>query len=186
MTNTLGTKTSLGGPFFENLNVVCFSFLFFRLDNSVFGKFESITLSSNLKGTLNATRPTPSPSPSPEPTISPYPASPVHSPAPSPDTVIISHQHHPRYLHILVRVHTAVLEFLQAPHQLLILTLLFLLLMHLMVPLTRLLRVPHLNCPPMCYLHLWCPMLPVQETREVHKTWFLHHLPHPCHVRYKQ
>ncbi|CAB4315405.1 unnamed protein product [Prunus armeniaca] len=85
-------------------------------------------------GTLNATPPTPSPAPSPEPTISPYPASPVHSPAPSPDTVIISHQHQPRYLHILVHVHTAVLEFLQAPHQLLILTLLFLQLMHLMVP----------------------------------------------------
>ncbi|CAB4267761.1 unnamed protein product [Prunus armeniaca] len=93
--------------------------------------------------------PTPPPALSPEPTISPYPASPVHSPARHHLKVIISPQHHPRYLHILVHVHTAVLEFLQAPHQLLILTLLFLLVMHLMVPLTRLLRVlirvPHLN-----------------------------------------
>ncbi|CAL2254146.1 unnamed protein product [Prunus armeniaca] len=55
----------------------------------------AISLSSYLKGTLNATPLTPSPAPSPEPTISPYPASPVHSPAPSSDTVIISHQHHP-------------------------------------------------------------------------------------------
>ncbi|BBG96123.1 hypothetical protein Prudu_004838, partial [Prunus dulcis] len=63
-----------------------------------------------------------------------YPASPVHSPAPSPDS-----NHLPpapsKYPHILVHVHTTVLEFLQAPHQLLILTLLFLLLMHLMFPL---------------------------------------------------
>ncbi|CAL8998055.1 unnamed protein product [Prunus brigantina] len=56
------------------------------LDNSVFGKVKSISLSSYLKVTLTATPPTPSPAPSPEPTISPYPASPVHSPAPSPDS----------------------------------------------------------------------------------------------------
>ncbi|RXH92351.1 hypothetical protein DVH24_033247 [Malus domestica] len=55
------------------------------LDNSVFGKVKSISLSSYLKGTLSATPPTVSPAPAPEPSISPYLASPVYAPAPSPD-----------------------------------------------------------------------------------------------------
>ncbi|KAM2274903.1 hypothetical protein ACFX1S_044649 [Malus domestica] len=55
------------------------------LDNSVFGKVKSISLSSYLKGTLSATPPTVSPAPTPEPSISPYLASPVYAPAPSPD-----------------------------------------------------------------------------------------------------
>ncbi|KAM1135387.1 hypothetical protein ACFX13_045205 [Malus domestica] len=55
------------------------------LDNSVFGKIKSISLSSYLKGTLSATPPTVSPAPTPEPSISPYLASPVYAPAPSPD-----------------------------------------------------------------------------------------------------
>ncbi|CAN6720191.1 unnamed protein product [Malus baccata var. baccata] len=74
------------------------------LNNTVFGKVKSISLSSYPKGAPVATSPTPSPAPSPEPTpspapfpeptpspapspessISPYPASPVHSPEPSP------------------------------------------------------------------------------------------------------
>ncbi|XP_041014755.1 uncharacterized protein LOC121257676 isoform X2 [Juglans microcarpa x Juglans regia] len=62
------------------------------LDNTVFGKVKSISLSSYLKGTINATPPSPSPSPfpSPEPSnypsISPYPAlSPLTSPMSSPN-----------------------------------------------------------------------------------------------------
>ncbi|XP_068307173.1 uncharacterized protein [Pyrus communis] len=55
------------------------------LDNSVFGKVKSISLSSCLKDTLSANPPTASPAPSPEPSISPYLASPVYTPAPSPD-----------------------------------------------------------------------------------------------------
>ncbi|XP_022762878.1 leucine-rich repeat extensin-like protein 2 isoform X2 [Durio zibethinus] len=55
------------------------------LNNSVFGKVKSISLSSYLKGTLHAAPPTPSPAPSPGPSISPYPTfSPTHSPASSP------------------------------------------------------------------------------------------------------
>ncbi|GKV24246.1 hypothetical protein SLEP1_g33879 [Rubroshorea leprosula] len=55
------------------------------LDNSVFGKVNSIILSSYRKDTLHGNAPTPSPAPSPSPLISPSPAS---SPAPSP------HGHH--------------------------------------------------------------------------------------------
>ncbi|XWS55225.1 hypothetical protein CRYUN_Cryun10bG0156700 [Craigia yunnanensis] len=55
------------------------------LNNAVFGKVKSISLSSYLKGTLHATPPTPSPSPSPGPSILPHPTfSPTHSPASSP------------------------------------------------------------------------------------------------------
>ncbi|KAL5562797.1 hypothetical protein UlMin_032544 [Ulmus minor] len=57
------------------------------LDNSVFGKVKSISLSSYLEGTLSSIPPSPSPVPSPspewsdiEPSFSPY-----NSPAPSPD-----------------------------------------------------------------------------------------------------
>ncbi|XWS40325.1 hypothetical protein CRYUN_Cryun18bG0131000 [Craigia yunnanensis] len=49
------------------------------LNNSVFGKVKSISLSSYLKGTLHATPLSPSPAPSPGPSISPS-----HSPASSP------------------------------------------------------------------------------------------------------
>ncbi|KAH7518186.1 hypothetical protein FEM48_Zijuj09G0144900 [Ziziphus jujuba var. spinosa] len=59
------------------------------LDNSVFGKVKSISLSSYLKGTLSASPPSPSPAPSPEltgPSISPYSAPSTYPPAPSPDT----------------------------------------------------------------------------------------------------
>ncbi|CAB4284817.1 unnamed protein product [Prunus armeniaca] len=112
-----------------------------------------ITLSSNLKGTLNATPPTPSPSPSPEPTISLYPASPVHSPAPSPDTVIISHQHHPRYLHILVRVHTA------SPST---------------SPSSQL--SPHVLPAPVV------SNAPSPGNKGSAQDLILHHLPHPCHI----
>lgn len=49
------------------------------LNNTVFGKVKSISLSSYLKGTLRATPPSPSPAPSPAnsptyPALSPYPA----------------------------------------------------------------------------------------------------------------
>ncbi|XP_022748600.1 inverted formin-2-like [Durio zibethinus] len=55
------------------------------LNNSVFGKVKSISLSSYLKGTLNAMPPAPSPAPSPGPSISPHPTfSPTHSPPSSP------------------------------------------------------------------------------------------------------
>ncbi|GLT41924.1 hypothetical protein SLA2020_159520 [Shorea laevis] len=50
------------------------------LDNSEFGKVNSIILSSYMKGTINGNTPTPSPAPSPAPVISPYSA---FSPAPS-------------------------------------------------------------------------------------------------------
>ncbi|XP_048439270.1 inverted formin-2-like [Pyrus x bretschneideri] len=50
------------------------------LNNTVFGKVKSISLSSCPKGAPSATPPTPSPAPSSEPSISPYPASPVPSP----------------------------------------------------------------------------------------------------------
>lgn len=60
------------------------------LDNTVFGKVKSISLSSYLRGTINATPPSPSPSPSSEPSnypsISSYPAlSPPTSPMSSPN-----------------------------------------------------------------------------------------------------
>lgn len=58
------------------------------LDNSVFGKVKSISLSSYLKGTLTASPPSPSPAPSPEltvPSLSPYSAPSTYPPAPSPD-----------------------------------------------------------------------------------------------------
>ncbi|KAE8687074.1 E3 ubiquitin-protein ligase RING1-like [Hibiscus syriacus] len=55
------------------------------LNNSVFGKVKSISLSSYLKGTLHPTPPTPSPAPSPGPSMSQHPTfSPTHSPAPAP------------------------------------------------------------------------------------------------------
>ncbi|XVE94038.1 hypothetical protein REPUB_Repub01dG0245900 [Reevesia pubescens] len=56
------------------------------LNNSVFGKVKSISLSSYLKGTLHATPPpSPAPSPSPGPSISPHPSfAPTHPPASSP------------------------------------------------------------------------------------------------------
>ncbi|XVF00715.1 hypothetical protein REPUB_Repub04eG0025300 [Reevesia pubescens] len=55
------------------------------LNNSVFGKVKSISLSSYLKGTLHATPPSPSPAPSPGPLIAPRPTFvPTHSPASSP------------------------------------------------------------------------------------------------------
>ncbi|XWS67580.1 hypothetical protein CRYUN_Cryun04dG0018100 [Craigia yunnanensis] len=55
------------------------------LNNSVFGKVKSISLSSYLKGKLHASLPTPSPAPSPGPSISPHSTfSPTHSPASSP------------------------------------------------------------------------------------------------------
>lgn len=61
------------------------------LNNSVFGKVKSISLSSYLKGTLHATAPTASPAPSPEPSISPHPSfRPTHPPASSPKS------HHPQ------------------------------------------------------------------------------------------
>ncbi|GMN58901.1 hypothetical protein TIFTF001_027999 [Ficus carica] len=59
------------------------------LNNSVFGKVKSISLSSYLKGTLSPISPSPSPAPAPGPSdyagpaISPDPA-PTYSPAPSP------------------------------------------------------------------------------------------------------
>ncbi|XP_017612377.1 vacuolar protein-sorting protein bro1-like [Gossypium arboreum] len=57
------------------------------LNNSVFGRVKSISLSSYLNGTLHPTPPpTPSPAPSPGLLIAPSPlSSPAHSPAPSPD-----------------------------------------------------------------------------------------------------
>ncbi|XVF45752.1 hypothetical protein PTKIN_Ptkin02bG0231400 [Pterospermum kingtungense] len=62
------------------------------LNNSVFGKVKSISLSSYLKGTLHATPPSPSPAPSPGPSISPHPTFlPTHSPASSPKK---HHRHH--------------------------------------------------------------------------------------------
>ena len=55
------------------------------LNNSVFGKVKSISLSSYLKGKLHASPPTPSPTPSPGPSISPHSTfSPTHSPVSSP------------------------------------------------------------------------------------------------------
>ncbi|MBA0688148.1 hypothetical protein Goari_005953, partial [Gossypium aridum] len=61
------------------------------LNNSVFGKVKSISLSSYLKGTLHATAPTASPAPSPGPSISPHPSfRPTHPPASSPKS------HHPQ------------------------------------------------------------------------------------------
>ncbi|GMJ03612.1 hypothetical protein HRI_004030400 [Hibiscus trionum] len=55
------------------------------LNNSVFGKVKSISLSSYLKGTLHPTPPTPSPAPSPGPSMSRHPTfSPTHSPASAP------------------------------------------------------------------------------------------------------
>ncbi|KAL1059625.1 hypothetical protein V6Z11_1Z022300 [Gossypium hirsutum] len=61
------------------------------LNNSVFGKVKSISLSSYLKGTLHATAPTASPAPSPGPSISPHPTfKPTHPPASSPKS------HHPQ------------------------------------------------------------------------------------------
>ncbi|PON94300.1 hypothetical protein TorRG33x02_097740 [Trema orientale] len=64
------------------------------LDNSVFGKVKSISLSSYLEGTLYSIPPSPSPAPGPsdnaESSISPFPAPPTYSPAPSP--VIIDPQ----------------------------------------------------------------------------------------------
>lgn len=59
------------------------------LDNSVFGKVKSISLSSFLKGTLSASPPSPSPAPSPEltgPSMAPCPAPSTYPPAPSPDS----------------------------------------------------------------------------------------------------
>lgn len=62
------------------------------LDNAVFGKVRSISLSSFLKGSLSATPPSPSPAPSPElsdyaePSSSPSPATSAYSPSLSPDT----------------------------------------------------------------------------------------------------
>ncbi|KAA3463317.1 vacuolar protein-sorting protein bro1-like isoform X1 [Gossypium australe] len=57
------------------------------LNNSVFGRVKSISLSSYLNGTLHPTPPpTPSPAPSPGLLIATIPiSSPSHSPAPSPD-----------------------------------------------------------------------------------------------------
>lgn len=61
------------------------------LNNTVFGKVKSISLSSYLKGTLRATPPSPSPAPSPAnsptyPALSPYPAfSPANSPTSLPN-----------------------------------------------------------------------------------------------------
>ncbi|GMI73356.1 hypothetical protein HRI_001004900 [Hibiscus trionum] len=61
------------------------------LNNSVFGKVKSISLSSYLKGTLHVAPPIASPAPSPGPSISPYPTvSPTQSPASSPKS------HHPQ------------------------------------------------------------------------------------------
>ncbi|GMI74405.1 hypothetical protein HRI_001109800 [Hibiscus trionum] len=55
------------------------------LNNSIFGKVKSISLSSCLKGTLHATPPTPSPASAPGHSISPHPKSvPTHPPALSP------------------------------------------------------------------------------------------------------
>ncbi|KAE8721770.1 E3 ubiquitin-protein ligase RING1-like [Hibiscus syriacus] len=55
------------------------------LNNSVFGKVKSISLSSCLKGTLHATPPTPSPALAPGPSVSSHPKSvPTHAPALSP------------------------------------------------------------------------------------------------------
>ncbi|XP_022725962.1 probable serine/threonine-protein kinase samkC isoform X2 [Durio zibethinus] len=55
------------------------------LNNSVFGKVKSVSLSSYLKDTLHATPPTPSPAPSPGPSISPRTTFlPTHSPVSSP------------------------------------------------------------------------------------------------------
>ncbi|OMO75375.1 hypothetical protein CCACVL1_16189 [Corchorus capsularis] len=60
------------------------------LNNTVFGKVKSISLSSYLKGTLHGTPPTPSPAPSPGPSASQHPNfPPAHSPALSPKS------HHP-------------------------------------------------------------------------------------------
>ncbi|KAK8613750.1 hypothetical protein V6N13_101507 [Hibiscus sabdariffa] len=54
------------------------------LNNSVFGKVKSISLSSCLNGTLHPTSPTPSPAPSPGPSMSRRPTfSPTRSPAPA-------------------------------------------------------------------------------------------------------
>ena len=57
------------------------------LDNSVFGKVKSISLSSYLEGTLSSIPPSPSPVPSPSPEWSDVEpsSSPYNSPAPSPD-----------------------------------------------------------------------------------------------------
>ncbi|KAK8304181.1 hypothetical protein V6Z12_D04G203500 [Gossypium hirsutum] len=56
------------------------------LNNSVFGRVKSISLSSYLNGTLPTPPPTPSPAPSPGLLIAPSPiSSPAHSPAPSPE-----------------------------------------------------------------------------------------------------
>ncbi|KAE8670202.1 putative serine/threonine-protein kinase samkC-like isoform X2 [Hibiscus syriacus] len=56
------------------------------LNNSVFGKVKSISLSSCLKGTLHATPPTPSPALAPGPSISPNPNSaPTRPPALAPN-----------------------------------------------------------------------------------------------------
>ncbi|OMO92097.1 hypothetical protein COLO4_17873 [Corchorus olitorius] len=64
------------------------------LNNTVFGKVKSISLSSYLKGTLHGTPPTPSPAPSPGPSTSQHPTfPPAHSPALSPKS------HHPRVCH---------------------------------------------------------------------------------------
>ncbi|KAF4348485.1 hypothetical protein CsatB_015113 [Cannabis sativa] len=60
------------------------------LDNSVFGKVKSISLSSYLKGTISSIPPSPSPAPGPtdhaHSSISPIPA-PTYSPAPSPSVL---------------------------------------------------------------------------------------------------
>ncbi|KAF5448607.1 hypothetical protein F2P56_029119 [Juglans regia] len=76
------------------------------LNNTVFGKVKSISLSSYLKGTLNVTPPSPSPAPSPSPSpspelgdypsISPYPALSSHtSPTSSPNIKHHSPAHPP-------------------------------------------------------------------------------------------
>ncbi|WRX13598.1 hypothetical protein QQP08_006085 [Theobroma cacao] len=63
------------------------------LNNTVFGKVKSISLSSYLKGSLHAGPPTPSPAPSPGPSISPHPTfPPTHSPASLPKS---HHRHLP-------------------------------------------------------------------------------------------
>ncbi|KAG6653000.1 uncharacterized protein LOC122311114 [Carya illinoinensis] len=73
------------------------------LNNTVFGKVKSISLSSYLKGILNVTPPSPSPAPSPSPELgdysssSPYPALSSHSsPTSSPNIKHRSTAHPPR------------------------------------------------------------------------------------------
>ncbi|KAK8626650.1 hypothetical protein V6N13_134284 [Hibiscus sabdariffa] len=66
------------------------------LNNSVFGKVKSISLSSCLKDTLQASLPTPSPASAPGPSISPHPSSaPTYPPALAPDIAASPHARSP-------------------------------------------------------------------------------------------